>query len=191
MKITCPDCKRRVNIRRREIVKCRCGNNLSYRHFFNEKINYDVYLIDSNVFIYANNEDGSRGRFCRKIIKFDSYNIKIGTSDKVINEVSNDIDNIPKTIKIFRTGAISDKLKELKTNFLKQPSEADLSLIQVAIEHPEVIGIITYDQDFDRIATSGLIEFISSRSFWLGDAKEFLEKYEIKSKIGDNDIEKY
>jgi predicted nucleic acid-binding protein len=184
MKITCPKCKRRVNIIRREITRCKCGNNLNYRHFFYEKINYDVYLIDANILIYAENEEQSKGRLCKKIMMFDSHDIKIGTSERVITEIGNAIENsIPKTIIIYKTGAISDKLKELKTNFLKQPSEADLSLIQVAIEHPEVIGLITYDNDFDRIATSGLMERKSTRSFWLGNAKEFVEKYEIKSKI--------
>ena len=75
----------------------------------------------------------------------------------------------------------------MKTNKLKQPSEKDLSLIQAPIDHPEIAGIITYDRDFKAIATSGLISSKSSRyasNFFVGNAIEFLEKYDIKSKIG-------
>jgi len=55
-----------------------------------------------------------------------------------------------------------------------------LSLVQAAYEHPEVRGIITYDIDFTRIATAGLVEKKASMKFWLGNAKEFVEKHRIK-----------
>ena len=90
---------------------------------------------------------------------------------------------ISEKIKIYTTGKISDELKDLKTNYLKQPSKADLSLVQAAIEHAEIKGIITFDRDFSRIATRGVIEKKSSSSFWLGNANDFLKRYEIKSKV--------
>ena len=58
---------------------------------------------------------------------------------------------------------------------MKQPSKIDLHLIQIAIDHPEIKGIITYDQDFKNIATVGLIQK-KGGTFWVGDARDFLKK---------------
>ena len=184
MKITCPICKRRIRIRRGETIKCRCNNAINYRHFFNKKISYDVYLVDANIFIYMINKNMNHGGSCKKVLSFSSDNILIGTTEKVLGEVGESISDIDITnIKVYKTGKINEKLMDLKTNMLKQPSEVDFSLIQAAIEHPEIKGLITYDKDFGNIAASGLIEHRSARKFWLGNAKEFLGKYEIKNKI--------
>jgi hypothetical protein len=51
------------------------------------------------------------------------------------------------------------------------------------MEHAEIKGIITYDRDFSRIATQGLVQRRSSTKFWLGTASEFLKKYEIQSRV--------
>lgn len=184
MKITCPDCKRRIRIRRGEEIICKCNNKLHYMQFFRKKINYIVYLIDANILIYAENTSDIRSRNCQKILKLQSSKIKIGTTDVILDEVKKNKNIvIPKTVKIYNTGKIADNLKDLKTNYLKQPSEADLSLVQTAIEHAEIKGIITFDKDFSRIATRGVIQKKSSSSFWLGNANDFLKKYEIKSKV--------
>ena len=53
----------------------------------------------------------------------------------------------------------------------------------VASISSEIKGIITYDRDFGRIATKGIVQKRSSTNFWLGNAGEFLRKYEIKSKV--------
>ena len=185
MKVTCPKCKRRVRIRRGENRPCTCGHNLNYRHFFHKVVDYDVYLVDANIFIYAINKDPARGGSCRKVLGFSSERIKIGTTDKVMDEVNEPVSQLDIVdIKVYKTGKINEKLKDLKTNQLKQPSETDLSLIQAAIEHPEVKGLITYDKDFANIATSGMVENRSVRKFWLGNARDFLGKYEIKTKVG-------
>jgi len=89
---------------------------------------------------------------------------------------------LPKEFLVYHVGVIPGYLTEIKTNFIKQPSIADLSLVQAACEHPEVRGIITYDKDFARIATAGLIERKSSVKFWLGSAKQFVEKQRIQIK---------
>lgn len=184
MKVTCPQCKRRIRIRRGEEVTCKCNKKLNYMHFFRNKINYVIYLIDANILIYAENENDKRSKSCRQILGFKSSKIKIGTTDIIIDEVKeNEKIKLPKKIKIYKTGKISEELTDLKTNYLKQPSQADLSLIQAAIEHAEIKGIITYDRDFGRIATRGVIQKRSSTKFWLGNAAEFLKKYEIRSKV--------
>ena len=184
MKVTCPVCKRRIRLRRGQTIKCKCGNSLNYRRFFNEKIAYVVYLLDANILIYAANHKDPRHRYCQQVINFNSDDIKIGITERVKKELVSINNRIPAHIIIYKTGQINDDILDLKTNYLKQPSENDLSLIQAARLHPEVRGIITYDKDFGRIATKGIIEKRSSIKFWLGDAKEFLGKYEIKNKLG-------
>lgn len=184
LKVTCPHCKRHIRIRRGETITCNCGYSLSYRRFFNEKINHVVYLIDTNILIYASHKNNPRVRYCRQVVSFDSPDIKMGITERIRRELGDLADNLPKNIIVYKTGPILDDLLDLKTNYLKQPSETDLSLIQAARQHPEVRGIITYDKDFGRIAASGIIERNSSVKFWLGDAKKFLEKYEIKRKVG-------
>ena len=99
----------------------------------------------------------------------------IATTERVFDEVQKDI---YVNLRTYKVKEIYEELKSLKTNTLKQPSEKDLSLIQAAIEHPEIGGIITYDQDFKGIATSGLIKSKSSKyaaTFFVGDAREFLK----------------
>ena len=152
--------------------------------FFREKINYIVYLIDANILIYAENTSDKRSKNCQKILQFNTAKIKIGTTDIILGEVNKNKNIIiSDKIKVYTTGKISNNLKDLRTNYLKQPSEADLSLVQAAIEHAEIKGIITFDKDFSRIATKGVVQKKSSSTFWLGNANEFLKKYEIKSKV--------
>ena len=90
---------------------------------------------------------------------------------------------IPESVIIYNISNIFNDIKELKTNFLKQPSKTDLSLLQAAFENPEIYGIITYDKDFYRIATSGILEKKSNKKFWLGTAKQFLNRYDVKSSL--------
>jgi hypothetical protein len=107
--------------------------------------------------------------------------MSIATTRQIIEEVGSAIEKqLPEMFLIYNVNAIPGDLKEIKTNFLKQPSIADLSLVQAAYEHPEVRGIITYDNDFTRIATAGLVEQKASVKFWLGNAKEFVEKHRIR-----------
>ncbi|RLF36385.1 MAG: hypothetical protein DRN08_01415 [Thermoplasmata archaeon] len=184
MKVTCPRCKRRLRVRRGVDVVCKCGEKLEYMRFFRDIMEYVVYLIDANILIYATSRDDLHRRYCRMVMRFDSPYIKIGTTDVIIREVNrNKRIRIPGTIRIYHVDRLSDEIKSLKTNYLKQPSEADLSLVQAALNHAEIQGIITYDKDFGRIATRGLIQRKSSTKFWLGNAKQFLEKYEVKQKI--------
>ena len=184
MKVTCPTCKRRVRIRRKGTTHCKCGTSLSFTTFFRKKITYVVYLLDANIFIYATTKADKRRKFCSQLLSFDSKKIKIGTTDVVLDEIKENASiTLPQSFKIYTIGKLSPELTDLKTNYLKQPSAADLSLLQAAIEHPEIKGIITYDRDFGRIAARGLIQQKSSSHFWLGNAREFLQKYEIRSKL--------
>ena len=100
----------------------------------------------------------------------------IATTKRVLKEIQCDVEL---SLKVYKVKKISDELRELKANNLKQPSEVDLSLIQAAMDHPEIGGIITYDKDFKNIATAGIIQLISSKympKFWVGNAEEFLDK---------------
>jgi len=170
MKITCPSCKRRIRLKKSRNIKCICGHEFSYSTYFGKD---RVFLIDANIIIYSLNNDRQRGKSCKKILSLSN----IATTERVINEVQNYKN---KKLKIYTVKEISKELKELKTNNLKQPSMKDLSLIQAAIDHPEIGGIITYDRDFKDIATSGLINSKSSKfaaNFFVGNAMDFIKKY--------------
>ena len=181
MKVTCPSCKRRVRIRRGETIQCSCGQTLTYRSFFRRLINYDVYLVDANVIIYALESSDERGKNCQEILRLKPGRIRIGATQRVLDELSG-IKNhqLPNSLIVYRAGPLLPHLRSLRTNYLKQPSETDISMLQAAVQHPEIKGIITYDRDFKRIAAQGIIERRSSRKFWLGDASLFLRKYEVK-----------
>ena len=170
MKVTCPRCKRRIRLKKSRNMLCKCGYEFRYTEYFGNK---KIYLVDANVIIYAMEKKNITGKICKKVLSRSD----IATTERVLKEVQCEI-NI--SLKVFRVKKISDELKELKANTLKQPSEADLSLIQAAMDHPEINGIITYDRDFKNIATSGIIQTKSSKysaKFWVGNAKEFLDKH--------------
>jgi len=170
LKVTCPKCKRRIRLKKSRNITCKCGHEFSYSTYFGKE---KIYLIDANVIIYVINKDAHYGQSCKKVLS----RLNIATTERVLSEVQRDLDTQLRTYKVRE---ICQELKELKTNTLKQPSEKDLSLIQVAIDHPEIGGIITYDRDFKAIATSGLIKSKSSKyasRFFVGTAQEFLKKY--------------
>jgi rRNA-processing protein FCF1 len=170
LKITCPSCKRRIRLKKSRNIKCKCGHEFSYSTYYGKE---RVFLIDANIIIYAMNNDPHHGNSCKKVLSMSN----IATTERVLNEVKTNSDIKLKTYKVKE---IYEELKELRTNTLKQPSEKDLSLIQAAIDHPEVGGIVTYDKDFKAIATSGLIKSKSSKyaaAFFVGDAVAFLKKY--------------
>ncbi len=153
-------------------MSCKCGYIFNYSKYFGKP---GIYLVDANIIIYALEKEDYRNKSCRKILNRED----IATTRRVLEEVHRDFKN---NLKIYTVRRISKELRELRTNTLKQPSEADLSLIQAAIDHPEVAGIITYDKDFKNIATAGLIQTKSSQfspKFWVGNAREFLEKHKI------------
>ena len=169
MKVTCPNCKRRIRLKKSRNIKCKCGHEFSYSTYYGKD---RVFLIDANIIIYSLNDDPQRGDSCKKVLSMSN----IATTERVFDEVQSNIDT---KLKTYKVKDICEELKELKTNTLKQPSEKDLSLIQAAIDHPEIGGIVTYDKDFKAIATSGLIKSKSSKyaaKFFVGDAKEFLKK---------------
>jgi predicted nucleic acid-binding protein len=165
-----------------------CGNRLNYQHFLHEKVAYDVYLLDANILIYAFEPESTHRKYCHKLLMLNLSNLSIGTTRHIIEEVGSTIEHqLSEDLLIYNISIIPSDLTEIKTNFTKQPSQADLSLLQAAYEHPEVRGIITYDKDFSRIATAGLIERRSDVKFWLGNAKQFLEKHRIMVTRDDNE----
>jgi len=129
--------------------------------------------------IYAHENNGKQGEFCKKVLTVNTPNIKVGTTAEILKEIGSNISNhLPKTVRIYHTGKILKTLKKRKATGFKQPSPVDLSLLQTALEHPEIHGIITYDQDFSRIAASGLIEKHSSRKFPIMTASAFIKRFQ-------------
>jgi len=95
----------------------------------------------------------------------------IATTINVIKEVKQ---YNPYRVKIYKVNEISKEVDELRYNSLKQLSLADKSLIQCAIDNPEICGIITNDFDFKSVCPERLI--ISDKEFFIGRPKDFLQK---------------
>jgi rRNA-processing protein FCF1 len=166
MKINCPKCHRRIRIRKsKRHNKCRCGYSFLHKQSFGK--GYEIYLVDTNVFIYALNKDRFRGRHCEKIL---TGSFPIATTGHVMDEIRRRHDY---SLKIFNIKNISPEVDELRYNSLKTLSKADKSLIQCAIDYPEIVGIITNDIDIKSVVPNRLIQ---SESFFIGRPNEFLKK---------------
>lgn len=168
MKATCPTCKRRIRIHKSRNIQCSCGHTFNYSDLYNNVS--PIYLIDANICIYSINKHPKYGKDCTNLIKL----CNVSTTDTVMREVRG---YLCRKLHIFKTPHITPEIEELKTNKIKQPSIQDKSLLQCALKHPEISGIITYDKDFKNIATSGIINTHSSnKNFWVGNAHEFLKE---------------
>ncbi len=170
MHFTCPHCSRRVKSKKSSVKICsKCDYDERYANY---KPFEKIYLIDANIVINALNNDPRSGSDCQEIL----LRSDIATTEQVISEIRTCHDKDP--CRVFKVKTISKDIKELKANTMKQPSEADLSLIQAAIDNPGIIGIISYDSDFFHVAAKGIVLSKSCKpsGFWVGTAKDFLKK---------------
>jgi hypothetical protein len=169
MKVTCPVCKRHFRLRKSRNMHCMCGHVFSFSDVLSKE---RVFLLDANVFLYALNNDPAYGRDCMEVLLLGL----VATTEQVLAEVHQDF---KPSLLIYTIKTIAPEVKELQASSFKQPSDVDLSLLQAALDHPEVCGIITYDADFKAIATAGFIQSKSCKSsseFWVGTAREFLKR---------------
>ena len=173
MHITCPQCKRYIKFKKRrgEHV-CSCGYVFDIFQYYKK-----YYLADANIVIY-HRENAKYAKACKVALNQND----IAITDKVYEEINRQLP-VP-DIKIFKTGELKEEIASLSTNCLKQPSEVDLSLVQVAVFNPQIIGIITYDNDFKNVATAGLVNKrnINGPQFWIGNAHEYLLRKRIWKK---------
>ena len=170
MHFTCPHCTRRVKSKKSSVKICsKCDYDERYANY---KPFEKIYLVDANIIINALNKDPRSGSDCQEIL----LRSDIATTGQVISEIRTCHDKDP--CRVYKVKEISPYVKELKTNTTKQASEADLSLIQAAIDNSGIIGIISYDPDFFNIAAKGIVLSKSSKpsGFWVGTAKDFLKK---------------
>jgi predicted nucleic acid-binding protein len=167
MKVNCPKCKRRVRIRKsKRDVKCPCGFEFSHRKFFGDA---DRYLIDTNIFLYAINRDQYYGDYCRQLL---SCVGELVTTNHVIDEIKQFCEF---KVKVYEIDEISPEVAELRYGDERyELSIADRSLIQCAIDYPEIGGIITYDADIKSVVPSRLIK--TDKPFFIGTADAFLKK---------------
>jgi len=169
MKLTCPECRRRIKIKRSRHITCHCG------HLFNCESLYgrpQQYLVDANIVLYAINKDERYGKYCEKVLD----HLKIATTKRVFAELKNYRGD---HIHIYDVKEISPEIAELHTNRMKQPTEADLSLIQAAVNRPEIKGIISYDSDIKAVAASGIVDKLSlsmHAHLIVGNAQEILKR---------------
>jgi hypothetical protein len=173
MHFTCPHCKRRVRSLESAVKICPDTEDCGYdERYANYKPLERIYLVDANIIINALNRDPRSGSDCQEML----LRTDIATTEQVISEIKKRHDKDP--CHVFKVKKISPDVKELKANMMKQPSEADLSLIQAAIDNPGIIGIISYDPDFFNVAAKGIVLSKSSKpsGFWVGTAKDFLKK---------------
>jgi rRNA-processing protein FCF1 len=167
MKITCPECSRRIKIKRstRNNI-CERGHNFSHRKTFGDMD--QIYLVDANIILYAANKDPKRGYNCKLIME----TAPIKTTERVLKEIKQ---YNPFLMGAYKVKEISPEVKELKYNSLKELSDADRSLIQCAIDHPEIAGIITYDKDIESVVPSRLIK--SEKKFFIGRPIEYMRLF--------------
>jgi rRNA-processing protein FCF1 len=167
MKTTCPKCKRRIRIRKgKRDLKCPCGFELSHRKFFGSS---NVYLIDTNIFLYAVNNDRHYGDACVTLL---SVGGELATTNHVVDEIRQSCRH---SVRVYNVDKISPEVAELRYgDESRELSLADRSLIQCAIDHPEIGGIITYDIDIKSVVPSRLIK--SEKPFYVMTAEQFLKK---------------
>jgi len=169
MKVNCPICKSRVRIRKsKRDAKCSsCGHEFSHRKLFGDA---DKYIVDTNIFLYAMNNDRYYGDACITLLSMCAG--ELVTTNHVIDEIRQACDY---SMKVYNVATISPEVAELRygdeSNVL---SIADRSLIQCAIDHPEIGGIITYDTDIKNVVPSRLIK--TDKPFFMGNAEAFLKK---------------
>jgi hypothetical protein len=171
MHVTCPNssCRRRVKISRNAVCKCR--KQLFYTK--NQNNISDVYLIDANIAYNASKKHSEVQSYCQLIITHP----KVATTRQVFDEFKHRFDDMQL---IYEIKDITNEVKQLYSSFKNPCSENDLSLIQAAIDNPEIIGIITYDGGFKAIASSGIITSkrkTTGADFFVGNAQEFLKKF--------------
>jgi len=167
MKVTCPKCKRRIRIRNQRVIDCDCGHQFSHRKFYGD---VNTYLVDTNIFIYALNEDRWNGEACKNVL-----NMFIGELSTTIHVIDELLRPCKYIVKVLDVKNLSPEVMELRYGEEKKTlSLADKSLIQCAIDNPYVGGIITYDIDIKSVVPSRLIR--SEKPFFIGTADEFLKK---------------
>jgi len=127
-----------------------------------------VYLVDANIFIYALNNDERYGKHCQIALSE-----SVATTEQVLAEVKQE--NIY-NIRVYKVKKISPEVNALRyeNDKMKTLSEADKSLIQCAIDNPEICGIITNDFDIKSVVPDHLIK--SEVKFFVGRPHEFLKK---------------
>ena len=166
MKITCPECSRRIKVKRNTRNNiCKCGYKFPHNKTFGKM--EQIYLVDANIILYAANRDPKRGKHCKTVLE----SAPIKTTERVLKEIKQ---YNPFSVGAYKVKEISPEVEELKYNSLKELSDADRSLIQCAIDHPEVAGIITYDKDIASVVPARLIQ--SEKKFFIGKPAEYLKK---------------
>jgi len=167
LKANCPECHRRVRVRRNNRFNtCKCGYQFPYKQTFGKiKVKY---LLDANVFIYAINKDQYRGKHCNEVLT-GAY--PVATTEQVMEEVKQ---YHHYSVPVLKVKQISPEVDALRYNSVKELSLADKSLIQCAIDHPEVVGIITNDKDIISVVPNHLIK--SETTFFIGRPNEYLKR---------------
>lgn len=125
--------------------------------------------MDANIILYALNDNKISGNYCKEAILCSGE--IIATTKQVMKEIRQ-----PNTFNIpaIDVKTISPEVDELHYDTAEDLSIADKSLIQCAINNPNVIGIISYDSDIKNVVPSQLIK--SEKKFFVGNAREFLKK---------------
>ncbi|HEQ79021.1 MAG TPA: PIN domain-containing protein [Euryarchaeota archaeon] len=139
-----------------------------------------TFLLDANIFLNAYRNDHKFGKICWWILK--DSGIKMATTYRVLKEIENTHNNeLPGLLKIFEV-SIEERVKKLRpAEGKKELSEADMSLIQAAMDYKEVKGIITFDPDFKNVATQGLLHMWTGRTLIVVNPFEYQKRYSRKN----------
>ena len=84
MKETCPQCKRRIRLKKSRNIVCKCGFVFRYTKYFGKE---KIYLVDANVIIYAISKDGINSKDCERLLRRENLAI----TERILDEIHKDI----------------------------------------------------------------------------------------------------
>lgn len=136
-----------------------------------------LFALDANIFLNAYNCHPEMGDACRWVLE--SSRVRICTTRQVLSEAYDTKGNrLPAQLELVEVGAIEGRIMDLRPAVsVKEPSEADRSLMQAVLNNPEIRGIVTFDPDFVNIAAAGLL------TTWTGHKVEVLNAFELRSRF--------
>jgi hypothetical protein len=136
-----------------------------------------TYLCDASVFI---NAERWQWKQCQLVLERAGAHYELATTAPVREELKYAY-KLPKLLRIIPTPlkAIHPRILELAkaTTAYEDPTDAaslrDLSLVQALLDHPEIHGILTEDDDLRRLHTPSVVRELAGRETVLMNCEQF------------------
>jgi len=121
-----------------------------------------VWLCDANVFINAYRWNWPE---CRAFVSRIGDHYDVAITEQIHGELLGFGIELPFPVRIIACGAFDPKIIEAGSRLPngKHVSDADLSLVQALLEHPEFAGIISADRDVHALHPPSIVRQITGR----------------------------